>query len=90
MPTSWRLGSVYIYVLGRRMLALPACSCAFVKTPGACDLVCQAQLVWHAIKAALRTHARRGDKLLPFLLKFRDVVERLSHHLHAGEARGRL
>ena len=39
------------------------------------------QLVWHAIKAALRTHARRGDKLLPFLLKFRDVVERLSHHL---------
>ena len=44
-------------------------------------VLCQVQLVWHAIKAALRTRARRGDKLLPFLLKFRDVVERLSHHL---------
>ena len=29
----------------------------------------------------IRAHAARGDKVLPFLLKFRDIVERLAHHL---------
>lgn len=33
------------------------------------------------IKAAIREHGSRGDKVLPFLLKFRDIVERLGHHL---------
>ena len=33
------------------------------------------------MKAAIREHGSRGDKVLPFLLKFRDIVERLGHHL---------
>ena len=37
--------------------------------------------MWRLIKAAIREHGSRGDKVLPFLLKFRDIVERLGHHL---------
>ncbi|CAE7253833.1 unnamed protein product, partial [Symbiodinium sp. CCMP2592] len=45
---------------------------------GAYELV---QLAWRQVKESLRQHAQRGDKLLPFLLKFRDIVERLAYHL---------
>ena len=38
-------------------------------------------MVWRKIKEGMREYAVRGDKVVPFLLKFRDVVERLAHHL---------
>ena len=51
--------------------------------PGLCFrvLLFQVQLAWTRIKAPLREHATRGDKIVPFLLKFRDIVERLALHL---------
>lgn len=42
---------------------------------------CEVQVVWRLIKANIREHAQKGDKVVPFLLKFRDIVERLGHHL---------
>jgi len=38
------------------------------------------QLMWRILKRHLCDHARPADKLVPFFLKFRDVVERLSHY----------
>ena len=38
-------------------------------------------MAWHTVKESLRRHACRGDKMIPFLLKFRDIVERISHHV---------
>ena len=46
-----------------------------------CSSDAQVQVVWRIIKAKIREYATRGDKVLPFLLNFRDIVERLSHHL---------
>ena len=41
----------------------------------------QVQVMWRLVKQCIRTHATKGDKILPFLLKFRDIVERIAHHL---------
>ena len=45
------------------------------------DLTAQVQVLWRFIKENIRQYATRGDKVLPFLLKFRDIVERFAHHL---------
>jgi len=37
--------------------------------------------VWRLIKERIREEASKGDKIVPFLLKFRDIVERIAHHL---------
>ena len=44
------------------------------------DAYSMTQFSWRIIKAQLAKHAVRGDKLVPFLLKFRDIVERLGHY----------
>ena len=48
-----------------------------------CRVICgaQVQLVWRQIKVSLQQHAKKHDKVIPFLLKFRDIVERLAYHI---------